>query len=212
MKVFLLIQLIFLQMVLSNCGEDAPEENGGLSGDEAEQLEEAAAQSDVNGIKVSMLPANTSIKVSASKDSEISDAIVLVDEESLEKDTNISIETGINISSASYIGALGVDTDNKVEGRAPSVVIQSSEPIDANVPLILAIPLPAELSLLAPSADNIAVVYHITKHAKNSNYRGILLREDIEISKGVAKFNSNFFGAYQAIVTKKNVKIGRAHV
>jgi hypothetical protein len=125
---------------------------------------------------------------------------------SLAVDTEVTIQAGASLATAAVFSQLSVTTE--VASSATAVTFASSVPTDAVVPFRVAIPLPDSSSLyLSDPFANLIIVYSVSKASLgNGQFTGIIGRAAIDSSTGFARFAVNYFGTYQAVITKTLVQ------
>lgn len=156
-----------------------------------------------DGIIKAKVDANSNITqlVSASSDSEVSGSSISLPPGSLAVATEITLEEGTNLATASMSTELGL-SNNSLSGASNPLVITSSEEIDAVQPFTLAIPIGLELNL-AESLDNLAVLYKVKKMDQGGKMvSGVYPKNKIEIKDGAAYFETKYFGSYQLVYTE----------
>ena len=142
--------------------------------------------------------------LSASTTGEIAGSQVAFPAGALAINTNITIEQGISFAGANTGSSLGIGT---VDAAGPSVVITSSEAIDAGSPFTLQIPTTGASLALADDTDSRTVILFKYKvAAEGKSYLGIIPRDQIVLEGGYASFETKYFGAYQVSITETVIK------
>jgi len=188
-----------LALVLSSCvkGPKLFKQDGSTS-----VTTTIAAVEDSDGVVTGQFSAasSTTQTLSASSSGEIAGSQVAFPAGALAINTNITIEQGISFAGANTGSSLGI---GNVDAAGPSVVITSSEAIDAGSPFTLQIPTSGTSLALADDTDSRTVVLFKYKvAAEGKSYLGIIPRDQIEIKNGYVTFETKYFGAYQVSVTE----------
>lgn len=142
--------------------------------------------------------------VSAPEDSAASGSRVVFPPGSLVVDTSISIEESAAVATDAMSADLELNTSVQQAGVA--IMVKSEANVDAMQPFSLAIPLPVSTGLAENNVwDNLIVMYRVKVAAKDKTMAGIIPRSDIVIEGGMAKFSTQYFGAFQTALTETPV-------
>lgn len=184
------------------------------AGSETESAPTMIATVDTNGVVTGAVSANskTTQSMQASANSPIAGSTIAFPPGALAIDTQVSMQAGASLAQSQSLQAMNVDSS--VTAAAPAVTIASSVPLDAATPFTLQIPVPAQASLDlttgAPIDLNFMVVmYRVKKIKDGSEYSGIIPLKLLIVAGAFVKFQTQFFGTFQAIILKDLISEAR---
>jgi hypothetical protein len=137
--------------------------------------------------------------VTASNNSSVKGSSVSFPPGSLAISTSITLEEGASVATPAFAAELNLGTDLTKSGTA--VTLNAGTATDAKLPFKLSIPLPVSLAL-AEDWANLVVLYKVTVVAGATNVIGVIPRSEIEIVDGTAQISTQYFGSFQAAITK----------
>ncbi len=150
--------------------------------------------------------AGTTQTLAASSSGDLAGSYVSFPSGSLSINTSITIEQGISFAGATSGDSLGI---GNMSAGGPSVVINSSESVDASNPFTLQIPSSSSSSLALSGTDDARTIvlfqYKVAAEG-NKEYLGIIPRKKLTIENGYVSFETRHFGAYQVAVTESLVE------
>lgn len=146
---------------------------------ETQEVEVTKAGSALKGTSVSMAPGTLAIS------------------------SDITIEEGGDIADSTALSDLQLGSSAETVAKVgPSVVISSSEKIDASQPFTLAIPVTSTALALAATCStgkNLVVFSRVTKVTEGSGlFTGVIPTSELTEKDGKVSFKTQYFGAYQA--------------
>lgn len=117
-------------------------------------------------------------------------------------DTEVFFEEGEAVGGEGLVAELGLGTDVELAQAGPAVVVSASQSVDATQPFTLAIPVGDATQLT--QTRQLVIAYRLRKAFEGDQvFAGIIT--DVNLEGSVAKFQTRFFGAYQAVYS--NVQI-----
>ena len=149
--------------------------------------------------------------ISASEDSQIVGSTAVFPPGSLAVSTEVTIGEGLDLGSNETLQALDLGGKAVSEGRP--VAIGAADDQDTKSPFVLAIPLPSSDSGfgLQDLHGNIVVLYSVAKVGQNSQYRGIIGRDQLTVTGSLVQFTTYHFGTFQAVILDRPL-IGKKEV
>lgn len=165
------------------------------------------ATREVDGAVIAALdPNSTAIQlVQAPSTGEIAGTEVAFPPGSLAIATEVTIQEGAQLGDETTLAAL--DIGSGLTSSGASVSITSSESIDASQPFTVSLPLPATAGLVEADYNNLVVLYKVSKVSEGSDFYGVFPRDMLSIVDGKVKFETSFFGTFQAVITQTLVTV-----
>lgn len=191
--------LIIVPVLLASCFKTPLPTMGTV--DRASRADKALAGTLMeNGVSSTLInPSTTQTQiVSVPAGSAVSGSTLTIPPGSLAVSSSILFEEATSLTTPTNLSELAINSTVLSQGIAVSV--QSSEATDAKKPLVLSIPLPLGLGLSGTDLTRIGVLYRVTKNVEAANYTGLLPRSNITIADGYVRFETYFFGAFQAVL------------
>ncbi len=119
-------------------------------------------------------------------------------------DTEIALGPGEQIATDTTAQDLALGTT--ITSSAPSVVLSSTSIMDASQPFTLQIPIPDAAGLhLDDPFTTLLVIYKIKKVGDGGDFTGFITRDKLDVKGGFARFATQYFGTFQAVLTAKPV-------
>jgi hypothetical protein len=159
---------------------------------------------DANGIITGEFKAGSSVTQQLTAGGAISGSSAKFPPGALAIDTEITMQEGASIAATSLSSKLGINA-GKISSAGAAVVITSSKSIDTSKPFTLEIPVDGAGLRLGDGFENLVILYKVEYAKEGTFYIGVIPRDKITVSGGVASFDTNYFGSYQAAITEVKV-------
>lgn len=166
----------------------------------------------VDGLKTkgSLLASSTDTQIlAASPESGIGAAKVAFPPGALGIDTEVTL-TRADAAVADTLLAedLGIETVFSAAGTPVSIQALTAQ--DAAQAFTVSLDLPSVGAALAGDPyENLVVVYRVTKAGEGREFNGLIPRSGLVIVGGSVSFDTQFFGTFQAAITKKTVTVAK---
>ena len=124
-------------------------------------------------------------------------ASVLVPAGSLAVGTEVSMAAGATFATENTLAELAVAGNPETNGVGPAVMVSGSSA--AQAPMTISLPFPAEAGLMENSRDlELLVVFYRLNLPDGKTRTGIMIRKELDVQAGSIKFQSQYFGTFQA--------------
>jgi len=167
----------------------------------ATQAPLAVSQSQVSGTTLAKVSSQSTVtqELTVPTGSDVSGTTVSFPAGSLSIDTEISVQESVPVATVTATAELGIQTI--VTPASKAVAVQSTAQVDPIQPFTVSLVIP-ERSLSAPSLslqnDNLLILYRVHSYTEGKTLVGVIPTGEITKDNNVVKFNSRYFGAFQA--------------
>ena len=138
-----------------------------------------------------------------SGDEALGGASVIINPGALSISSGLFVEQGEDLLSGSFTSGLGLADEVGIEGASEALLVEPEENINPVGSLLISIPLSS--SSLRLNDVIYSVVYEVFDYANKRYLKGIIPTSKITIKDGYAEFETDFFGNFQVITSRKKI-------
>jgi hypothetical protein len=123
-------------------------------------------------------------------------------------DTSITVESGVPFDGGAVKSVLELEEGQEIEPVGGTLVLSSSEPVDAVGTIQVAMPLNQSVALLltAPvEKEKIIVIYKVQKYAENTFAIGIIPSSELTFQDDKVIFGTSYFGSFQLAISSVEI-------